>query len=64
MADYNMTKVLEDLVDTETGSLTIANLRAYYAAYAKENYMGKVSFEEYLSVIESFYRNSAIAGEA
>lgn len=65
MADTQATKVLEDLVNTETGSLTIANIRAYYAAYVKEQSGSvPVKFADYLAVLESYYRNSAIAGEA
>ena len=65
MASSSETKTLEDLVDTEAGSLTIANFRAYYAAYVSEQTGNMpVKYEDYLAVIESYYRNSAIAGEA
>lgn len=65
MADTQATKVLEDLVNTETGTLTIANIRAYYAAYVREQHGSTpVKFADYLAVLESYYRNSAIAGEA
>ena len=65
MASTQATKILEDLVDAEAGSLTIANFRAYYAAYLKEQTGNiPVKYEDYLAVIESYYRNSAIAGEA
>ena len=65
MASTSATKVLEDLVDTEVGTITKANIKADYAAYlTEEGRNGAVKFEDYLAVIESYYRNSAIAGEA
>ena len=65
MADTQATKVLEDLVNTETGTVTIANIRAYYAAYVSEQTGSTpVKFADYLAVLESYYRNSGIAGEA
>jgi len=65
MASWEQRKVLEDLVDTEVGSLTKANIKSYYQAYLVENHLSKpVSFDDYLAVLESYYRNSAIAGEA
>jgi len=65
MADTQASKVLEDLVDTEAGTLTIANFRAYYAAYVSEQAGSTpVKYADFLAVIESYYRNSAIAGEA
>ena len=57
-------KVFEDLLDTEVGTITKANIKSYYQAYKQENYMSKVSFDDYIRVLESYYRNSAIAGEA
>ena len=64
MADTQATKVLEDLVNTETGTVTIANIRAYYAAYVSEQVGSTpVKFADYLAVLESYYRNSGIAGE-
>ena len=65
MADTQATKVLEDLVNTETGTVTIANVRAYYAAYVSEQTGSTpVKFADYLAVLESYYRNSEIAGES
>lgn len=65
MADWQQVTTLEGLVDTEVGSLTLANLKSYYATYLQEQSGSKpVSWADYLAVLESYYRNSAIAGEA
>ena len=64
MANSSETKKLEDLCDAEGGTQSIANFRAYYRAYAKEQYMGPVSYEDYLAVVESYMRNSALPGAA
>ncbi len=64
MADTQATKVLEDLLDTETGTVTKAQIKQYYAAYVSEQTGSTpVKFADYLAVLESYYRNSAIAGE-
>ena len=65
MADTQASKVLEDLLDAEGGTLTIANFKTYYAAYCREQVGSTpVKYADFLAVLESFYRNSAIAGEA
>ena len=65
MASEAQLSVLLPLLDTEGGSLTIANFRAYYATYIKEQSGNTpVSFADYVCVLESFYRVSTIAGEA
>lgn len=63
MASTQATKILEDLCDAEGGSQTIANFRAYYQAYlTEEGRNGAVNYETYLAVIESYMRNSGLAG--
>jgi len=65
MANWAQTKLLEDLADAEGGTQTIANFRAYYQAYKKEQAASKpVSYEDYLAVVESYMRNSALPGAA
>lgn len=63
MADWQAIKTLEDLLDAEGGTLTIANFKAYYEAYKQEQ-LTPVSYPDFVAVLESFYRNSGIAGEA
>lgn len=63
MADTQASKTLEDLVDTEGGTQTIANFRAYYAAYVSEQAGSTpVKYADYLAVIESYMRNSGLPG--
>lgn len=63
MANSSATKVFEDLMDAEGGTQTIANIRAYYAAYRKEQgHNGAVSYEKWLACVESYMRNSALPG--
>jgi len=63
MADYQQRKILEDLADAEGGTQTIANFRAWYQAYLVENHLKKpVSYDDYLAVVESYMRNSALPG--
>lgn len=65
MASFSQTKYLEDKCDAEGGTQTIANFRAYYQAYLKEQGgNGAVSYEDYLAVIESYMRISALPGAA
>lgn len=63
MADTQASKVLEDLCDTEGGTQTIANFRAYYEAYRKEQAASTpVKYADFLAVIESYMRNSGLPG--
>lgn len=63
MADWQARKTLEDLCDAEGGTQTIANFRAWYEAYRREQTGSTpVSYEDYLAVIESYMRNSALPG--
>lgn len=63
MASWEQRKVLEDLCDAEGGTQTIANFKTYYQAYKTENHLSKpVSYEDYLAVVESYMRNSALPG--
>lgn len=63
MSHFAATKKWEDLMDAEGGTQTIANLRAYYEAYVTEqNGNGAVSYEKWLAAVESYMRNSALAG--
>lgn len=64
MASPASRKVFEDLLDAEVGTLTLTNLKTYYQAYAQENRMNKVSYDDWLRVLESYYRISTIAGES
>lgn len=65
MANPSEVKVLEDKCDAEGGTQTIANFRAYYEAYKKEQYAATpVSYPDYLCVIESYMRNSGLPGAA
>ena len=63
MANSSEVTTLENLCDTEGGTQTIANFRTYYQAYCTEQYASnKLSYTDYLSVIESYMRNSALPG--
>jgi len=65
MSHFAATKIFEDLMDTEGGTQTIANLRAYYQAYLTEQGSnGAVSYEKWLACVESYMRNSALPGAA
>ena len=65
MASPASRKVCQDLLNTEVGTITIDNIKTYYQAYRTENHSDTpVSFDDYIRVLESYYRNSAIAGES
>lgn len=63
MANSSEVSVLEAKCDTEGGTQTIANFRTYYQAYCTEQYASnKVSYADYLAVVESYMRNSGLPG--
>lgn len=63
MAGPSESPVYEALLDTEVGSLTLTNIKTYYNAYVQEE-LNPVSYWDFVRVLESYYRNSAIDGEA
>ena len=63
MADTQAVVTLEALCDAEGGTQTIAQFRAWYEAYRKEQAGSTpVKYADYLAVIESYMRNSALPG--
>ena len=59
MASFSERTKLETAVAAEATPTTIATIKTYYAAYVQEQ-LNPVSWEDYLAVVENYFRKSGI----